>query len=105
MKKRYIKLFSSIVIVLFSLQSFAANTITVTVKTTEKTATGIGYSVDGKEIGGPGKSYTGKGPKNKKYLFGYRKKAVDVSCGAYTLTKNSSVTLVSKGNKCHSVVK
>lgn len=105
MKKGYIRFFSSIVIALFSLHGFAANIITISVKTAEKKATGVGYSVGGKEIGGPGKSYTGKGPKNKKYLFGYRKKSVDISCGAYTLTKDSTVTLISNGNKCHSVVK
>jgi len=103
MKKRYIT--CSIAIGLLSAQTFAANTITISVSTTEKAATGIGYSVDGKEIGGPGKSYTGKGPKNKKYSFGYRKKSADISCGALTLNKNSTVSLVTKGNKCRTVLK
>ena len=106
MTKHYLKIFSCTILTLFSLQVFAEDTISITVKTNEKTAAGVGYSVGGKDSGGAGKSYKGKGPKNKKYSFGYRKNSVDgtnIPCGALTLTKNSSVTLITKGNKCHSV--
>lgn len=92
---------------LFSLHVFAADTISISVKTNEKTAAAIGYTVGGKKSGGAGKSYVGKGPKNKTYAFGYRKKSVkgaNISCGSLMLTKNSNVTLITKGNKCHSVM-
>jgi hypothetical protein len=87
---------------------FAANTINVTVATDDQTAAGIGYSVNGKKIGGSGKTYTGKGPINSNYSFGYRKNSAqgqDVPCGSHTLTKDSYVFLITKGNKCRSVVK
>ena len=106
--KNQTRFFSGLIITLVTLQALAANTITITVNTTEKSAAAVGYSVEGKELGGTGKSYTGKGPMNKKYVFGYRKSSVkgfDVSCGALTLTKNSHVSLITKGGKCRSVIK
>ena len=103
MIKHYVKTFSYIIIALFSLQAFAEDTISITVKTNEKTAAGIGYSVEGKDSGGAGKSYTGRGPKNMKYSFGYRRRGTNIPCGTLTLTKNSNVTLITKGNKCHSI--
>ena len=108
MIKSHINFFGCIIIMLFSLQAFAENTITITVKTNEKTAAAIGYTVGGKDSGGPGKSYTGQGPKNKKYVFGYRKNSVkgtDITCGTLTLTKSSNVFLITKGNKCRCVIK
>ena len=107
MPKPYIKIFSCIIIAVSSLQAFAEDSIKITVKTNEKAAAALGYSVGGKESGGAGKSFVGKGPKNKKYKFGYKKDTVNgpnISCGALTLTKNSTVTLVMKGHKCHSAV-
>jgi len=108
MIKHNIKYLGCTIISLFSLQLFAQDTITIDVSTDEKTAVGIGYSVGGKDSGGEGKSYVGKGPKNKKYLFGYKKnslKGANVSCGALTLTKNSTIILMTNGTKCHSVIK
>ena len=107
MIKHCIKIFSFTIISLFSLQTFAGDTISITVKTNEKKAAGIGYTVGGKESGGSGKSYVGKGPKNKKYSFGYRKNSIrgtNISCGSSTLTKDSNVILITKNNKCHSVI-
>jgi hypothetical protein len=97
------KIYGCIIITLLSFQVFAGDTIKVTVTTNENSANGIGYSVDGRDFGGAGKSYVGDGPKNKRYFFGYRKKSLrvaDVSCGALTLTKNSNVMLVMKGSQC-----
>jgi hypothetical protein len=108
MKRYCIKIFICTIIALFCLQAFSEDTISVTVKMDGKTAAGIGYSVGGKDFGGSGTTYEGKGPKNKSYLFGYRKnsvKGVNISCGALTLTKNSNVILVTKDNKCHSIIK
>lgn len=106
MKHSFITL-SCIAVTLISLQTFAGDKITITVKTSEKTAAGIGYSVGGKESGGSGKSYSGKGPINQRYKFGYRKNSIhgpNIPCGALTLIKNSSIILVTKGNKCQSVI-
>lgn len=94
-------------IALFSMQSFAADTIKITVKTNESSAAAIGYTIAGKESGGPEKSYAGTGQKNKTYSFGYRKNSIkgkNIPCGSLTLTKDSKVTLVMKGNQCHSIV-
>lgn len=101
------KKFSIIAITLFSIQSFAAETIKVTVNTNEASAAGIGYSVNGKKSGAAGKTYSGNGPANSKYTFGYRKDSAhgaNVSCGSHTLTKSSNITLVSKGSQCKSIV-
>lgn len=95
------------IIALFSVQAFAADTIKINVKTNEKTAQGIGYSVGGVESGGAGQSYSGTGPKNGTYEFGYRTtagKGDDIPCGSLKLTKNSNVALVVKGRKCRSVL-
>ena len=73
----------------------------------DEKAAAIGFSVEGKSCGGPGKFYSGKGPKNKDYSFGYREnhiKGHDVSCGSLTLTENARVTLVTEGGHCHSAV-
>ena len=107
MIRNSVKRVSSLIIALFSIQSFAADTIKITVKTNESSAAGIGYTVAGKESGGPGKSYAGTGQKNKTYAFGYRKNSIkgkNIPCGSLTLTKDSKVTLVMKGKQCHSIV-
>lgn len=90
--------------------SYALNTqtINVTVSTNDQSAAGIGFAVNGKKIGGSGKTYTGKGPINSTYSFGYRKSSANgknVSCGSHTLTHDSHVFLIVKGNKCQSIVR
>lgn len=105
--KHLVKFLSGITITLFSLQSFAENKITVHVQTSEQSAAGIGYSVRGKQSGSPGKSHSGQGPINEKYLFGYRKNSAlgpNILCGSLVLTESSSITLVTKGDKCESVL-
>ncbi|MFT4059935.1 MAG: hypothetical protein QM652_10350 [Legionella sp.] len=107
MTRNSIKLLSGLSIVFFSLTASATNTITVTVKTTEKSVAALGYAVEGKRLGGAGKSYTGKGPANHTYLFGYRKRLAygdDFSCGSQVLTKDSTVTLVTDGEHCSIIV-
>jgi hypothetical protein len=103
----FVKRLACISIALFSLQSFAENTIKITVQTDEKRAAGIGYSVAGKKLGTLGKSYSGKGPINQKYVFGYRQdsfRGANITCGELTLTKDTTITLVTQGNECLSVV-
>lgn len=108
MKNHPIHMSRYLIIALLSMPVFAADTISISVTTTEKSAAALGYSVDGKRSGGPGKSYLGKGPRNKMYSFGYRKnsvKGVNVACGTLILTQDSRVTLTTNGNKCTSVRK
>ena len=76
-------------------------------KTNEKSAAGIGYTIGGKESGGAGKSYVGTGQKNKSYAFGYRKDSANganIRCGSLNLTKDSKVSLITKNGKCSSHV-
>src|SRR5688572_1333456 len=92
-------------LVLFSLNAFAqdSDTIKVTVHTDEQTAAAIGCEVDGKKLGGPGKSYTCEGPKGKNYIFGFRKDTVhgtNVNCGSSTLDKDADITLTLKDGAC-----
>ena len=101
------KIVYSLIISFCSLSAFAADTIHVTVKTKEKAVVAIGYSMDGKNAGGLGKSYSGKGLKNSTYVFGYRKNSLggaDIKCGALVLNKDSEITLVAKGDSCETVV-
>lgn len=108
MKGAYIKSLSCLIITLFSLHSFAANTIRVNVRTGIQAASALGFSVDGTRAGSLGRSFSGRGPANRTYLFGYRTKAPNrknVSCSSHVLTRNSTVTLVAKGSRCQSIVK
>lgn len=85
----------------------AGETIVVTVKTKEKKAAAIGYSVDGRDYGTLGSSYTGKGPANKEYHFGYKTGIIfgeNIDCGYLTLTENSTVILISQDNRCVSIL-
>ncbi|KTD11750.1 hypothetical protein Lgra_1208 [Legionella gratiana] len=94
---------SSLTIFFSSTEIFANDTIRVHVKTNEKTTAALGFVVEGKKSGTAGKSYSGKGPSNKKYVFGYRKHTpfgADIICGSTTLTKDSTVTLVVLGDNC-----
>jgi len=107
MIRNTLKTFSCITMTLFSLNAFAEEKIKITVKTNEKTAAGIGYSVAGRDLGGLGKTYSGKGPTNKKYVFGYRKHSIygsNVTCGEQILTKDSTIILVTQGDKCQIVI-
>lgn len=96
---------------LFTLNSWALHaqdTVRVTVHSKDDATFGVGFSVNGKVAGAIGKSYTGLGPKNQKYLFGYRRSALygkNISCGSLTLTEDSVITLVIKDNKCVSTIK
>ena len=107
MIRNTIKNLSGLVILSFSIQAIAHDTIRVHVKTNEKTAAALGFTVDGKKAGARGKSYEGKGPVNREYVFGYRKNSAfgpDVLCGSQVLTKDSIVTLITKGENCSIVV-
>ncbi|STY31075.1 Uncharacterised protein [Legionella wadsworthii] len=107
MVKNSINMACAIILFSFSIQSFAEDTIRVQVKTNEKTAAALGFTVDGKKSGARGKYYSGKGPVNKKYIFGYRKHSAfgdDVLCGSEVLTKDSVVTLKTEGKSCSIVV-
>lgn len=59
--KQTIKYFSCGVISLLSAHVFAADVLKITVKTSERTAAAIGYTVEGKASGGIGKSYSSTG--------------------------------------------
>mgnify|MGYP006892798464 FL=1 len=92
-----------VVLFSFSIHAFADDTIKVQVKTDEQTAAALGFIVDGKKSGARGKSYSGKGPANKVYVFGYRKNSAfgkDIMCGSQKLAKDSTVTLVTTGEHC-----
>ena len=107
MIRNSLKISGGILITLFSLQIYADNKIRIIVKTNEKTAAAIGYSVEGITSGALGKFHAGKGSKNKVYKFGYRKHSilgVDIACGTLILTKDSTITLIAQGDKCLSVV-
>ena len=108
MIKHSVTLISCIALTLFSLHTFAAGKrISVTVSTAERSAAGIGFSVNGRNTGGAGRSFTGRGPQNSRYIFGFRQNSVtgkNVSCGSLTLKSNSRVNLVYIGGRCRSVL-
>lgn len=107
MIKKSLKNLNALVLLSFSMQAFAHDTIRVDVKTKEKTAAALGFTVDGKRSGSRGKIHSGKGPVNREYIFGYRKNSAfgpDVLCGSKVLTKDSTVTLVMVGDQCSIVV-
>ncbi|MCW8387705.1 hypothetical protein OQJ15_15455 [Fluoribacter dumoffii] len=103
MRKNSLKNLLGLIVFSVSLQAIANETIKVQVKTKEATAAALGFTVEGKKSGARGKSYSGKGPVNKVYVFGYRKNSAfgpDILCGSHKLTKDSIVTLVTTGNHC-----
>lgn len=107
MIKHFIQYAAWVLITLVSVQVYADDKIKISVDTGEQSVAAIGFTVDGRNSGGPGKSYTGKGPKNKEYKFGYRKdllRGTDIPCGRATLSKDSHVTLVVKEDTCSHVV-
>ncbi|HAT1868888.1 TPA: hypothetical protein JBK40_15560 [Legionella pneumophila] len=94
---------STVLLSLICFKIFASDTIDITVTTKEKNAIAIGYTVNGNQYGGLGNSYSGKGPKNKEYQFGYKKDSIfgeNISCGSITLNQDSKVTLVNNNNQC-----
>jgi len=104
--ENFVILSGCIVLAIFTFSAFAEE-ITVSVATNDPTAAAIGFTVNGKESGGAGKSYTGNGPSNQKYSFGFRKKSVrgkNIRCGSLKLTKNSNIVLTKKGNRCHCTI-
>lgn len=107
--KRLVKISSGIILTICSLNGFAADKnsqIAVTVHTNTPGVAAIGCKVGKTDFGGPGNSYVCKGPGNKTYLFGFRKKVngPNISCGSLKLNKNSDVSLSMNGNKCKSVL-
>lgn len=101
------KILGITIALIFSLPVFAEGSIRVNVHTADNEVSALGYTVQGKKSGGPGKSYSGTGPANKTYKFGYRKhsaQGANISCGSHTLTKDSNVTLVTKGSHCTSLI-
>ena len=106
MNMNFVKMSAVIMASLGSFHVFATDSIQITVIAMDKAAA-VGYLVDGKRIGGLGKTYSGHGPMNKKYSFGYRKRVfggTDISCGSLVLNKDSKVKLVIKGEQCYSVI-
>ncbi|ARB91654.1 hypothetical protein [Legionella longbeachae] len=103
MKRSLLIILSCLISFFYSTGIFANDTIRVQVKTNEKSAAALGFVVEGKKSGTAGKSYLGRGPSNKKYVFGFRKHTPfgdDIICGSKTLTKDSTVTLVVLGDNC-----
>ncbi|MCW8397355.1 hypothetical protein OQJ26_00915 [Legionella sp. PATHC038] len=103
MMKNLIKNGIGFILFSFAIHAIAKDTISVQVKTDEKTAAALGFTVEGKKSGARGKFYSGKGPANKVYIFGYRKNSAfgpDILCGSQKLAKDSIVTLVTTGDHC-----
>jgi hypothetical protein len=102
----FIRIITSLFIIFFSLKVLA-EPILITVKSNDKRVAAIGFKVNGKASGGLGKLYTGKGPKNEEYFFGYRSSIYgdDISCGSLKLNKNSTVVLVSQNKNCYCISK
>lgn len=104
--KNFVKIGVGVIASLSSFYAFSDETIQITVVATDKAAA-VGYLVDGKRLGGLGKTYSGHGPSNKEYSFGFRKSAFrgeDIPCGSLVLNKSSKVRLVMKGDRCFSVI-
>ena len=95
-------------LLLNSIHVFAAdNTIKITVKTAINNASAIGFTVKEKNSGGLGKSYTGKGPQDQEYAFGYRKGSPfgsNIKCGSLFLSQDSTVLLVSMNDTCVAIL-
>lgn len=104
--KKFMKITVVVLATLAFFQVFAADTIQITVIASDKAAA-VGFLVDGKKTGGIGHTYSAKGPVNKAYFFGYRKRVIggtDIPCGTLILNKNSKVQLVTNGDQCYSVL-
>lgn len=81
----------------------ATDYIKVRVQTAVSNAAAIGFKANGIEQGGLGRTYSGWGPKNEQYHFGYREDHAfghNVDCGSLFLIKNETVTLVKDGEHC-----
>lgn len=108
MKMNFVQTLLAFAALFFSCLSFATSEemIEITVIATDKAAA-VGYLVEGKKSGGLGKIYSGKGPTNKQYFFGYREKILagkDVRCGSIVLNKSSKVQLITKGEHCYTLI-
>jgi hypothetical protein len=103
MKRFILKICIISMISLFSISSFA---IQVKVQTSAKNISGIGFSVEGKQHGGLGKSYETSNLPEGMYTFGLRQKGQDVGCTtkegeeSIKLTKDSIATLDYDNGKC-----
>lgn len=85
----------------------ATDSITISVTVNDEEVAGVGYRVNGKDVGGQGTSHTSTGPSNQYYAFGFRKKhrtGTHIQCGTHKLTQNSHVILTVDRNGCHSTV-
>ena len=83
--------------------SYASEYIKVRVHTEVSNAAAIGFRAAGAEQGGLGRTYSGWGPKNEQYQFGYREDHAfgrNVDCGSLYLTVNQAVTLIKDGEHC-----
>lgn len=94
-----------IVMMLFALNSYA---IQVSVSSSSNGVAALGFTVNGKNHGGAGKSYSNSDVPAGSYSFGVRVGGLlgkDVGCtvkgnGNVTLTKDASVTLNYNGKTC-----
>lgn len=101
------KTFKAILLCALSFPVFASDSIKITVKTAEKNAVAIGFTVDKQDYGALGKSYTGTGPRNKEYFFGYKKDSIfgeNIFCGTLILDQNATVILIHQNDGCKTVL-
>lgn len=92
---------------LFALSAHATQSINVTVKTNEKSAIAVGFSVEGRHLGGLGKAFSAKGPSQKEYTFGFKKDSIfgeNIACGSLLLKKNTTVLMIYQNNQCVSLI-
>lgn len=102
MLNQKIKCCAGIFLAVVSISASAAD-IKITVKTNAPNAAAIGFEVGGSRFGGLGKSYSGKGPSDKEYNFGFKKDTIfgeSISCGTLILNQDSIVNLIYQDNKC-----
>jgi hypothetical protein len=101
-----IKILLGIFIFLFSIQSFAFK---VTVQSPSKEVSALGFTVNGKNSGGLGKSYTKNNMQAGNYTFGIRINGMfgtDVGCksangkSSFSLKSDTVATLSYKNNSC-----
>lgn len=105
--KKLTKHISCLILALSAFHANAGKNIKVTVKTSEKNAAAIGFTVDNRNSGSLGRNHTGEGPKGMLYRFGYKKHTPfgdNISCGSMILTENSTVTLLLQGDQCISIL-
>lgn len=86
---------------ILALQAQASDFINITVKTKIPSAA-IGFKVDRTKSGSLGALHRGQGPKDREYVFGYRKSLLgkDIRCGATKLNQDTTVILKHQGDYC-----